>query len=191
MYLWLSHLMLAPFELRTLSTSNSVELDDEVKTVAEGLPEVATDVLSLAFASLCSPSKERESAVILLTRLALRKDMQALNVPQKLVQHVVRSLLEQNAEQSVSVYDAIGPLSMLYSLVNLGSDLEVGPFLASVFQCCSTLMASSNQHHVVIRDSAPARKLIIKILRGSLIHAIALMDTAPGLNGDDVNTMLE
>ena len=188
MLLWLSHLMLAPFELSTLSTSNDVEVDTKLKSLVEGLPGVATDVLALAYANLTSAGKERESAVILLTRLALRRDMQLLGLPERLVDYSSRQLLH---EESVSEYHAIGHLALLYSICNLGTDSEVASFLTKVHQTVTTLFTSPSPHHAHTRDSAPARKLLVKIMRVCLTHAIALSSSAAALGDGVVNDMLE
>ncbi|ETN42153.1 uncharacterized protein HMPREF1541_04094 [Cyphellophora europaea CBS 101466] len=189
--LWLSHLMLAPFELSTLSTFNRPVLSQDLGVISQGLPDVAVDVLSLGFQNVSSPSKERESAVILLVRLALRRDMQSLGLAEKLVKHAVKKLTEPPEERSASVYPAIGQLSLLYALMNLGTDSEVAPFLATVFQASNLLATSPLEHHASVRGSAPARKLLAKITRVCLTHAIALKNNVPDLNDDSVNAMLE
>ena len=191
MSLWLSHLMLAPFELSTLSTSNRLNINVEMQDLARDLPAVAVDVLSLGFEQIKSPSKERESAVILLVRLALRKDMQSFRLSERLVDFATRKLLEPPTERQFSVYHAIGYLSLLYALVNLGTDMEVAPFLTKVFQASSTLSNSSEEHHASVRGSAPARKLLIKIQRVCLTHSITLSNDAAAAQSDTVNEMLE
>ncbi|KPI38582.1 Tubulin-specific chaperone D [Cyphellophora attinorum] len=191
MLLWLSHLMLAPFELSTLSTHNKVNIDSGLSRLTEGLPEVAVDVLSLGFEHITSPSKERESAVILLVRLALRKDMQSANLSEQLVDYAVGKLLDPPSKKNTSVYHAIGYLSLLYALMNLGTMSEVAPFLTKVYRASATLFSSSDEHHATIRGSAPARKLLIKVQRVCLTHALALARTPTPLDGDMVNEMLE
>ena len=190
MYLWLSHLMLAPFELSTLSTSNMFETPEALHQLSEGLPDVACDVLSVAFESLSNPSKERESAVLLLVRLVLRRDMQAVRLPQKLVNTSIKALLESDGLEA-TVYQALGHLSLLYSIINLASDTEVAPFLTDIYQAAQTLVNSELPHHLAIKDSAPARKLLVKIMKACLTHAINLSGTSCGFNGDTVNSMLE
>jgi tubulin-specific chaperone D len=191
MLLWLSHLMLAPFELSTLSTHNKMNIDSGLSRLAEGLSEVAVDVLSLGFEHITSPSKERESAVILLVRLALRKDMQSANLSERLVDYGVGKLLDPPSEKNTSVYHAIGYLSLLYALMNLGTMSEVAPFLTKVYRASATLFSSSDEHHATIRGSAPARKLLIKVQRVCLTHALALASTPTPFDGDMVNEMLE
>ena len=180
--------MLAPFELSTLSTSSEFQVDAKLEELTKGLPDVAIDVLSLAYANITSAGKERESAVISLTRLALRRDMQVLGLPERLVDHSSGQLLQ---EKNVSVYHAIGHLALLYSICNLGTDSEVSPFLTKIHQTVTILFTSTSPHHAYIRDSAPARKLLVKIMRVCLTHAIALSGSSSALSDDVVNGMLE
>ena len=180
--------MLAPFELSTLSTSSEFQVDAKLQELTKGLPDVAVDVLSLAYANITSAGKERESAVILLTRLALRRDMQVLNLPARLVDYSSRQLLHR---ENVSVYHAIGHLALLYSICNLGTDSEVLQFLTKVHETVTTLFTSTSPHHAYIRDSAPARKLLVKIMRVCLTHAVALSGSSAALSEDVVNGMLE
>jgi tubulin-specific chaperone D len=190
MLLWLSHLMLAPFELSTLSTTNEFEIDPRLQNILNGLPDVAKDVVSVGFGSLSSPSKERESAVILLVRLSLRRDMQVLNLPSKLVDYSTNALLIK-VPKGHGVYHSLGHLALLYSILNLGTDSEVAPYLLPVFRAASQLATSDESHHLAVRDSAPARKLLVKILRVCLVHSIALSSTMAGLERNTVDTMLE
>ena len=190
MYLWLSHLMLAPFELSTLSTSNVFDVPSSLLELSEGLPMVAKDAMSVAFESLSSPSKARESAVLLLIRLALRRDMQAAGLPRKLAQASIKALLESDGNES-TLYHAIGHLSLLFSITNLASDTEVAPFQLQIYDAIRSLITSERVHHLIIKDSAPARKLLVKTIRACLTHAINLVDVADGVDGDCVNTMLE
>ena len=182
--------MLAPFELSTLSTSNMFETPEALQELSEGLPDVARDVLSVAFESLSIPSKERESAVLLLVRLVLRRDMQAVGLPQKLVDASIEALLKSDTLES-TVYQALGHLSLLYSITNLASDTEVAPFLSNVYQAAQTLVTSELPHHSLIKDSAPASKLLLKVMKACLTHAINLNGAPGGPSGDIVNCMLE
>jgi tubulin-specific chaperone D len=190
MYMWLSHLMLAPFELSTISTNTTLDVPHELGHLIQGLPKVAQDVLLTAFPSISSPSKERESAVLLVVRLALRKDMQLLKLPQKLATHAVQFLLSAN-DSGQTVYHDLGHLSLLYALVNLGSDSEVSLFLQPVHEAASTLVTSSQTNHAATRDSAPARKMLIKVMRACMTHAIRLAEGSHGPNPDSINSMLE
>ncbi|OAL17752.1 hypothetical protein AYO22_11280 [Fonsecaea multimorphosa] len=188
MLLWLSHLMLAPFELATMSVSNTV-------TALPGdlgnLPGIAGDVISIAFEQLESSGKEREAARVLLVRLSLRRDMQAHNLPEKLVHYASQKLLHDPDIASLSPYKALGLLSLLYGITNSGSDSEVSSYLENVFTSILQIATAESSHFAAIRDSAPARKWILKILRAVLLHAISLASKHPSLQRKSLNTVLE
>ena len=190
MYLWLSHLMLAPFELSTLSTSNAADRSSDTESLSEGLPGVAQNVISVAFGSLTSSSKERESAVLLLIRLALRRDMQAVSLPRRIANASIKALVDEDGSVA-NIYSSIGHLSLLYSSTNLASDTEISPFLGDIYRAASTLVNSELPRHLVIKSSAPARKLLVKLMRACLIHAIKMSNANHGIDGDLVQSMLE
>ncbi|KEF55772.1 uncharacterized protein A1O9_08523 [Exophiala aquamarina CBS 119918] len=191
MLLWLSHLMLAPFELANMSIEklNVVEPDSSLQL--GNLPGIAADVVPLAIAQIGSSGKERQAASTLLVRLVLRKDMQMHHLPAKIVEFAVQQLLFNNALVDVSPYRALGLLSLLYGILNSGSDSETSPFLELVFQCAMRIASSHNGHHKAIRDFAPARKLLLKIMRVILTHGISLSQGNEPMLEDVLNLMLE
>ncbi|RMZ77388.1 hypothetical protein DV738_g4405, partial [Chaetothyriales sp. CBS 135597] len=191
MLLWLSHLMLAPFDLSTLSNADAPQIDPKLQHLCEDLPDIAQSVLSIALDSLTSPSKERESACILLVRLALRRDLQAFNLAARLVEHSSSCLLNGET-QTQTVYHYLGHLSLLYSVVNLGTSSEVAPFLAKVYTLANSLAITGTGERIsAIRDLAPARKYFVKILRVCVTHAIALAGSGKGFDEETTNSWLE
>ncbi|RMD45121.1 hypothetical protein DV735_g66, partial [Chaetothyriales sp. CBS 134920] len=191
MLLWLSHLMLAPFDLSTLSNEKAPKVDSKLQHLCEDLPALAQNVLSIALASLTSPSKERESACILLVRLALRRDLQVFGLAARLVEYSSSCLLDGEA-QTQTVYHYLGHLSLLYSVVNLGTASEVAPFLERVYALANSLAISGSGKRIsAIRDLAPARKYLVKILRVCVTHAVALADAGKGFDQETTNSWLE
>ena len=55
--LWLSHLMLAPFDLATIAASSSSPAVQDERDLFDGLPTVAVVILQLGFSHACSPGK--------------------------------------------------------------------------------------------------------------------------------------
>ncbi|KAK4936913.1 hypothetical protein LTR66_015272, partial [Elasticomyces elasticus] len=92
MLLWLSHLMLAPFDLATISLVDSEAEDISLDLMQLELPSVAHTLLKRAFHHLLVPSKDREAASMLIVRLSLRGDMQKLSLPQALVSWTINEL---------------------------------------------------------------------------------------------------
>lgn len=191
MLLWLSHLMLAPFELANLSVSSGSLLDMALPGALRDLPGIAGDITSLAFAQLDSSGKEREAASILLVRLSLRKDMQALALPVKLVEYANQRLLIDDDLENLSPYKALGLLSLLYGITNAGSDSEVAAYLQNLFYAILKIATAQSSRFVATRNSGPARKWILKILRVILTHGISLNSRKVYIPEDQLNMMLE
>ena len=191
MLLWLSHLMLAPFELATISTR-----DEQVRNVVEpgefaDLPGVARDLISLALQHLKGAGKEREAASMLLVRLSLRNDMQAHDLARRLVAYANQQLLSGSKSVSINPYQPLGSLSFLYGITNSGADSEVAPYLPTLFSTTTRIATDQSGHFSTIRDTAPARKWMLKILRAVLTHAISLNSRHHMNQPDQVDTMLE
>ena len=85
--LWLSHLLLAPFPLASISTLQSSEETSAalgIELPAE-VPGITLRVLNICFQCLQSASKERTAAAKLLVTLCVRPDMQDLGLMHVLV----------------------------------------------------------------------------------------------------------
>lgn len=189
MLLWLSHLMLAPFELATVS-SLCVEFGDlPDEFAALGLPHVARALLGLALHHLYVPGKDREAASMLLVRLALRGDMQRLGLPQTVVNFCFRGLTTpcNNGDQ----YRYIGLLSLLFGMVNTASSIEAAPFLQQASAISHSLATDTTEHMSAVRTSAPARKAVIKTMRASMLHALYLADSGDDIAQERLNKTLE
>lgn len=191
MLLWLSHLMLAPFELANISVRNGEIAEASLSGELVDLPGLAGEVTSLAFKHLGGSGKEREAASILLVRLSLRNDMQRLSLPQRIVAYASRKLLSDTDMVASGPYQALGYLSLLYGITNSGSDSEVAPHVQTLFATTMTLATDQKGHFKTIRDSAPARKWLLKILRAILIHAISLNLKRRLMQPHQADTLLE
>lgn len=167
--LWLSHLMLAPFDLSTIS---SIYMEDIDLAGIPGffwpsnVPGIAIRVLPLAFKYLACPSKERDAAKALLVRMAMRKDMQQLGVLHALVQWAL-FWLRPNAEQPLqSPYKYIGVLSFLAGV--LASSVEtsdMNKYSSTIFYTVNAISSYESEMSQTITSSALAKKMIIKIIR--------------------------
>ena len=174
MLIWLSHLMLAPFDLKSISSMPLVAGDSMLRSLRSSLPNIAASLLSLAWDALGQPSKERESAGILVVRLALRPDMQRQGLLGGVVDYTMDELGLVSNNSSVSVYRNLGLLSVLAGIMISGSDDDVAPLVKTVFHFCFNTATNDSSQSLVIRNSAPARKLLIKTIRASLLHALSL-----------------
>lgn len=189
MLLWLSHLMLAPFELSSISTASDVSAALPQSLEDPKLALVARNLLSLALEHVFVPSKDREAACMLISKLALRGDMRQIDMPRRVLQWSLARLAEANLELD-DRYDSIGCLTLVFGLMNSASHLEAISYNHQVFSACHNLAIDDGSHARQIREAAPARKLIIKILRTCIQHAVAL-EKANVIPAEQVDVMLE
>jgi hypothetical protein len=132
--LWLSQLLLAPFDLSTISSASVHIKEPEIRGLQwpSNVPGVTFRVVSLAIQYLSSSGKERDAAKILLVRVAMRRDMQELGILHALVQWASSSL---QASEQVSPYHYIGILSFLAGVLTSSiNTADMDPYLSSIFQ---------------------------------------------------------
>lgn len=167
--LWLSHLMLAPFDLSTIS---SIYMEDIDLAGIPGffwpsnVPGIAIRVLPLAFKYLACPSKERDAAKALLVRMAMRKDMQQLGVLHALVQWAL-FWLRPNAEQPLqSPYKYIGVLSFLAGILASSAETsDMDKYSSTIFYTVNAISSHDGEMSQIVTSSALAKKMIIKVIR--------------------------
>ncbi|KAI9171066.1 Tubulin-specific chaperone D [Paramyrothecium foliicola] len=167
--LWLSHLLLAPFDLSTIS---SVDLDDvavvQVPGLAwpESLPGITMRVVPLAIKYLASPGKERDAAKALLVRVAMRRDMQQLGVLDALVQWALSSLRAPKDGAVGTTYFYLGVISFLAGMLRSSSDTsDMDRYLTSIFHTVHAISIDESDFAKNIVTLALARKMVLKVLR--------------------------
>lgn len=190
-FLWLSHLMLAPFDLTSIGSPRIADTESENPEIYVGLPPLAIAILRLALRHASAPGKEREAAVVLISRLALRSDMQALGLADRIT-HFVAHKLQSSEENHLTTYDHVGLLSLQYRIFNLGASMDIAKHLRKSFKNAIAHATSDQPNSRAVRSAAPCRKLLIKIIRSTLVHALFLESKhfwalAPG----ELETMLE
>ena len=195
MLLWLSHLMLAPFDLASISTSAIDLSSSKLAPVLDGLPSIAQTLLQTAFDYLHVSGKEREAAAIMIVRLVLRGDMQARQLLPRIIDHALSGLRQgddANTSAAASAYRYSGFLSLLCGIMTVGSDDDVAPYLTKIFQVCIKLAVSESPHEIHVRNTAPVRKSIAKAIRLSVLHALSLTSRQSKIAATyDLDTMLE
>ncbi|KAL6710289.1 hypothetical protein ACN47E_009235 [Coniothyrium glycines] len=185
--LWLSHLLLAPFPLASMSASqNSTDTSRALGiTLPEEMPGITLRVLQLCFGCLRSASKERNAAAAVLVRLCVRPDMQQLGLLVSMIRWSL-SFFGRIHDENVDIHQCLGILSFLSGIVASASTEETGPYLASIYQTCRKVLERDNLSS--IKSSAVARKLLIKTLRNLVLHALQNTSVLPGL---DTTVVLE
>jgi hypothetical protein len=184
---WLSHLMLAPFPLASMSSLESAErvstmLGTELPFDA---PAITLRVLVVCIELMRSASKERTAAANLLVKLCARPDMQKLGLLDALVKWSV-SFLQTANEDRTDIHQCIGALSFLSGLVASTTNDEIGRSLSAVYHACRSILQQKSLSW--IRSSAVARKTIVKILRNIVMHCLHPAATLVEL---DSTTVLE
>ncbi|EGO59755.1 hypothetical protein NEUTE1DRAFT_80139 [Neurospora tetrasperma FGSC 2508] len=172
--LWLSHLMLAPFDLATIS-STDIEQDDLVPIPGfqwpRGLPGITTRILPLAIKYLASPGKERDAAKALLVRVSMRRDMQQLGVMDALVNWALSALRPQEGLERTP-YHYIGVLSFLSGVLISSIDTsDMDKYLLTLFHEVHGAATDQNAAGSVM-SSALARKTMIKVIRSLAVSIL-------------------
>ncbi|KAL4942544.1 hypothetical protein BDV06DRAFT_211749 [Aspergillus oleicola] len=186
--IWLSHLLLAPFDLSSMSSSDiPVPYPDlgPIKQLPEQTPEVARSLLSVALAYVDVAGKEREAATMLLARLALRGDMQALGILNILTKWSFTVIHPPVGIEPSPVYAYIGVLSFLARLAGSGQAEDFAPLIMLVFKQTMRLVQGNSEVSQMILSSALARKTIIKILRSITVMTLSLGERSTGLLSED------
>lgn len=179
--LWLSHLLLAPFPLDSMSALESSAATSEALGIQLPVesPGISLRVLTICLDRLQSASKERSAAANLLVRLCVRPDMQELGLLHTMVEWSL-SFFSKISEEHTDIHQCLGVLSFLSGLVASATNEEIGPNLAAIYQSCRRILDTPGLEFV--KSSAVARKLIIKTLRTIVIHCLQATTPPSGLD---------
>ena len=195
MLLWLSHLMLTPFDLSSISsTTTAIEIDQTMLQInlPTTVPIVTMRVISLSLNHLESAGKEREAAKALLVRLVLRPDMLNLGLLGSFVSWALLSLDSNSSNGSIkTVYAHIGVLSFLAGVITSAAKNTIAPFLGSILKSIQRINTDQSPLSKAIISSALARKLIIKILRAITIMIIPIGASVSSHLSDLADSVLE
>lgn len=172
MLLWLSHLMLTPFPLVTISSNGPA--DDCPATalhiaLSPETPAVARRIAQICACHLSAASREREAARRLLVRLALRPDMRDCGLLESLIRWAFSFLRDKDLSHSIYAY--IGILSFLNGVVASAANDSIVPFLIPVFELIQDISTQESAVFVAIFSSALGRKLLVKLLRSITLQA--------------------
>lgn len=174
--LWLSHLLLAPFDLSTISTLDIEE--SGTPTIPgfewpENLPGITIRVIPLTIKYLSSPGKEKDAAKALLVRVAMRRDMQQLGVLKALIRWALASLRPQADGALKSMYFYLGVLSFLAGVLRSSAETsDMDEYLASIFQCVYDITLGNNEVSKSIIKLAVVRKMILKVIRSVIVSLL-------------------
>lgn len=195
MLVWLSHLLLAPFDLASLSSDDIPVPYDNLQQLVEipsQTPMVARSLLSLALHYINASGKEREAATALLARLVLRGDMQALGLLTGLTSWAFATINPIESAEVPSVYSCIGILSFIARLAGSGHVEDFAPLLKNVFDQTLKIVQGKSEVSATIQSSALARKTVVKILRNITVMALSLSEREDScITEDQLSSILE
>ena len=179
--LWLSHLMLAPFPLDSMSELQpSVEVSNHLGVILPPeAPGFTLRILTVCIESLRSASKERGAAAHLLVRLCVRHDMQKLGLLDTMVKWAL-SFIDRASKDHADIHQCLGILSFLSGLVASATNDEVGAFLSAIYSACQKILDQDSL--AFVKSSAVARKLVIKCLRNVVLHCLQAPSAHTGLD---------
>lgn len=171
--LWLSHLLLAPFDLSTIS---SVDLEDAGLPAIPGLewpenlPGITIRVIPLAIRYLSSPGKERDAAKALLVRTTMRRDMQQLGVLDCLVRWALASLQPPKDAPLETTFFYLGVLSFLAGVLRSSAETsDMNKYLPSIFQTVYGITLGDSELSKALLSLALVRKMILKVIRSIVV----------------------
>jgi tubulin-specific chaperone D len=161
--LWLSHLMLSPFDLATMSSvdlSQGIVVDEQLQ-LPQDTPGIALRVIPICLKYIETATRERSAASQLLVRLCLRPDMRKVGLLDAVAEWAI-DFLGTSANEA-EIHKSLGVLSFISGLVASGNQREIGSFIAPIFEATQRLATDENA--TTVKSSAVARKLFVKIFR--------------------------
>lgn len=193
--LWLSQLLLAPFDLATISSEGTESGSDPIAGFLwpPNTPSVTSRVIPMAIYYLSSSGKERDAAKVLLARVAMRRDMQDCGIMNALIRWAI-SCLRTNTTAKVSPYYYIGTLSFLAAILSssLGTT-DLAKYLPEIARLLQMIAAEDRPVFREILSSAVAQKCIIKAMRTTAVLLLQNPDDSSqfDLVGNIIGYMLE
>ena len=170
---WLSHLLLTPFDLESISSLEATDVHDGVGqlSIPPGSPPVARIMIADCGQNLSCPGREREAAKLLLVRLALRPDMQNFGLLESLMKWFL-SHFQSSDPSPQSIHTYIGILSFLNGILASHEKSTVAPYVTSAFDVVQGIVAQDSITSQEIFSSASGRKLLVKLFRSVALQTL-------------------
>jgi hypothetical protein len=171
--LWLSHLLLAPFDLATISAStlsDTLTRDNVNLSLPSNTPSVVRRLLPICTEYLGAATREQRGAANLLVRICLRPDMRKIGLHSCVIHWAIRTLRDSADSSIESHHLGLGCLQFFSRLVASGSNDEIGDDLARIYACCQQVL--EDEAFRLLNSSAIAQKLVIKISRNISIMSL-------------------
>jgi len=161
--LWLTHLMLVPFDLSTISGTARLPETHEHMSLQPEVPSIARRVVALAVHYLTSATREQDAAAKMLVRLVTRPDMQSLDLPAAIVSWALTKLLNPSASPNSNLHTFLGPLRFLVGMTVSVDSPGLASLIPSIYSAGQRLMDDAML--AFLSSSAVTKKLVVKLLR--------------------------
>jgi hypothetical protein len=161
--LWLTHLMLVPFDLSSISGPVQLLEDYERMSLQPQVPSIARRVIALGLHYLASATREQDAAAKMLVRLVTRPDMQGLDLPAAVVSWALTKLLNPTASPNSNLHTFLGPLRFLVGMTVSVDTPGLATLIPSIYSAGQRLMDDAML--AFLSSSAVTKKLVIKLLR--------------------------
>ncbi|KAK5165127.1 uncharacterized protein LTR77_009224 [Saxophila tyrrhenica] len=159
--LWLSHLMLTPFDLASISPARPPGDAAPIPILVERIQEAGVKLLS-------SSTKAQDAAATLLVRLVTRPDMLKLGLCTSLSPKLLRDMSPKLSSDSTNnIYELLGPLRFYAGIAMASADNRLG--VVDIYKNCWKLSEESDSR---LANNAVAKKLFVKIFRNTAITAL-------------------
>jgi len=165
--LWLSHLLLAPFDLASISAQVGSDSKLDGVSLPADLPPVATRIVQLGLKYLSASTKAQDAAASMLVRLVTRPDMQKLRLADALVDYALLNL-HPTTDVPTTVYQQLGPLRFL---AGISSSADLGHLIPQVYRACERL-TDHDGDKTPLSTNAVGKRLIVKVMRNIAILAL-------------------
>ncbi|KAF2771416.1 hypothetical protein EJ03DRAFT_308734 [Teratosphaeria nubilosa] len=164
--LWLSHLLLTPFDLSSISSGRD-NITISGLELPSNLPSVCRRCIQLCLNCLTASTKAQDAAAAALVRIAIRPDMQKLRLADALVQNALAQIRVNDERADATIYSRLGHLRFL---AGIATSAELSHLIPSVYRACEHLSASSDDS--TVSSNAAAKKLMVKVFRNIAILSL-------------------
>ena len=161
--LWLSHLLLAPFDLA--SVSDQFPRHESVKDLglSHGLPNVVRRLITIGLVCIKSVTKEQDAAAKMLVRLVNRPDMQQLGLPRLLVSWGCETITSSSTDVKLDMNACIGPLRFLVGMTVSPDTDQTSVLVPDIYSLATQLFDNTSNDSV--NSSAVVKKQVLKAVR--------------------------
>lgn len=165
--LWLSHLLLTPFDLDSISILPGPKHDDDGHgLLSQHLPPLILRILRIGLKYLHTPTKAQDAAAAMLVRLSTRPDVQKFGLADSLVKNRLPKL-ESAAAEMPNMYEMLGSLRFV---AGLASSTELSHLIPSIYRTCEKTFDENDDS--TLSSNAVAKKVIVKIFRNIAILSL-------------------